>query len=356
MTENTLTERIAELRAAIPAAEPAHPDVALWRTATPDDIDAIHAVHAASDAVDHPTWITPREDVADTFDLPHIDHSRDTILALDAEGAVIAFGSAFLHPARAGELTVHLGGSVRPDHRRRGIGSQVLAWQVARGLAQLAEVAPTLGPVPEGSPTDAWTADLKVYGEESQPDQQAIAERAGLTAERWFTTMERDMAVSAPEVAAPDGIRVVAYTHDRDEDARLARNDAFRDHWGSLPSQPESWAKFVGGPFFRSDLSRLALDSDGRIVGFSLASVNEEDWEALGATHSYIDLIGVVRDHRRRGIAPLTVASSLAAIGAAGLERAVLDVDTASPTGANSLYEGLGFTATERSVALVRHV
>lgn len=50
------------------------------------------------------------------------------------------------------------------------------------------------------------------------------------------------------------------------------------------------------------------------------------------------------------------IAASLEAITAAGLEKAVLDVDTASPTGANSLYEGLGFRATERSMALVRHV
>ena len=40
----------------------------------------------------------------------------------------------------------------------------------------------------------------------------------------------------------------------------------------------------------------------------------------------------------------------------AGLDKAVLDVDTESPTGANSLYGRLGFTPTERSVALVSHI
>ena len=63
-----------------------------------------------------------------------------------------------------------------------------------------------------------------------------------------------------------------------------------------------------------------------------------------------------MRAHRRRGVAPFVIAATLAAIGEAGLERAVLDVDTASPTGANSLYEGLGFVATERSVALVTRI
>jgi hypothetical protein len=33
----------------------------------------------------------------------------------------------------------------------------------------------------------------------------------------------------------------------------------------------------------------------------------------------------------------------------------VLDVDTASKTGANTLYERLGFRATHRQQALVRH-
>ena len=42
--------------------------------------------------------------------------------------------------------------------------------------------------------------------------------------------------------------------------------------------------------------------------------------------------------------------------GAGDREKAVLDVDTASPTGADALYEGLGFVADERSVALVAHI
>ena len=376
MSEKSLVQRLAELRADAPVSLPSHPDVAVWRAPTEADIDAIRAVAVAADTVDHPTWTTPREEIADTFDLPHIDHARDSLVALDASGTIIAFGSSFLHPARAGALTAHLGGAVHPQWRRRGIGTVLLRWQRARGLEQLAQAAAEI----EAAETDAAvatsaaadepaasdeanpttptprTADLKLYGEESQPDQQRLAERAGFTAERWFTSMERDMSAPLPTPPAPEGITIVAYTHERDDDARLARNDAFRDHWGSLPSQPESWAKFVGGPFFRADLSRLALDAEGAIVGFCLASVNEDDWQTLGATNSYIDLIGVVRAHRRRGVAPFVIAATLAAIGEAGLERAVLDVDTASPTGANSLYEGLGFVATERSVALVTRI
>ena len=159
------------------------------------------------------------------------------------------------------------------------------------------------------------------------------------------------------DVDAIHGVLAAADRVDhRDDDARQARNDAFRDHWGSLDSQSETWAKFVGGEFFRPDLSRLVVDADGAIAAFCLVSVNEDDWATLGASHAYIDLIGVVREHRRRGLAPLVISGALQAIADAGLAKAVLDVDTASPTGANTLYERLGFVATERSVALVKKI
>ena len=346
MSEKPLSERVG---APVAPPSPQHPEIARWRPATRDDIDAVHAVAVAADAVDHPTWTTPRSEIADDFELAHLDPARDTLLAEAADGTVVGYAGAMLHPSREnGELTVYLSGAVHPDHRRRGIGTQLMAWANGRGREHLAETA---------AAEDGLTAaELKVYAEEPNTDQQKLAERLGFRAERWFSSMLRDLGEPVPERVEPEGITVVAYSHDRDDDAREARNDAFRDHWGSRPSDPQRWKQFVGGEFFRTDLSRLALDTDGRIVAFCLASVNEDDWVTLGASNAYIDLIGVVRDHRGQGLAPLVVSRTLKAIADAGLEKAVLDVDTASPTGANTLYERLGFTATERWVALVAHL
>lgn len=339
MSESPLSARVAA-PAEIPA--PQHPDVAQWRGATVDDIDALHALFAAGGRVDHPTYTIPREEIADTFTLPHIDPARDTILAFDPDGTLVAASTAVLHPSRDIAAKVHLDGAVHPEHRRRGIGTVALRWAYDRALQQLATIdAPIEGQV-------------ALYTQEHNADAAALAERLGLSTERWFTSMVRDLADPLPVLPVPEGTALVTYTPDRALDALAARNDAFRDHWGSLPSVEESWRTFVDGPFLRHDLSTLLVE-DGRIVAFCLASVNEDDWEALGASNTYIDLIGVVRDRRGRGYAPTVITRTLEAARAAGLEKAVLDVDTASPTGAHGLYERLGFTATDRDRVLIRH-
>lgn len=319
---------------------PQHPDIAHARGMTADDIDAVHELFAAAGRVDHPTFTIPREEIADVFTLPHIDPARDVILAFAADGALLASASSFLHPSRDEIAKAQLNGAVRPDMRRRGIGAAVLAWSTTRAREQLASV---------DAPVEK---QMVLYAEERTVDAVRLAERFGLRPERWFTTMERDLSAPIPERTAPEGTELVTYRPELAEAARVARNDAFRDHWGSLATTPDSWRAFVAGPFLRSDLSSVVIEGE-RIIAFCLASVNEDDWTALGASHAYIDLIGVVRDRRGRGLAPTVIAHTLRAARDAGLERAVLDVDTASPTGALGLYERLGFVATERSCALV---
>jgi ribosomal protein S18 acetylase RimI-like enzyme len=337
-----LSERV-DAPATLPV--PSHDAVDAWRPATSDDIDAIHATQRLMDAVDHPTWTTPREDIAEDFESSHIDPERDSLIALDADGTVIAWGVTALGPGQETRVQSYAFGGVHPEWRGRGIGRTLFEWQFARSLQQLASSSLSL---------PGWTV---AYQEEGNASAARLMTRFGLRLERYFTSMERVVEEPIPEFPASDGIEIVPFTRELSEATRLARNDAFRDHWGSQPTVPERWEQFVGGEAFRDDLSFVAVESDGaggrRVVAFALSTVNEDDWAAQGFSSGYVALIGVTRDRRGRRLAPACIAALLSSYERAGLERAVLDVDTESPTGANSLYAGMGFVPTTRSLAFV---
>ncbi len=344
MTENEqhvplpLSQRIS---APAVVAEPRRPLVDTWRPATPTDVDAIMVFAAACDAVDHPTFTTARDEVEELFELDHHDPARFTRVGLDAEGRILALASVMIHPSQDVHVNAFLSGRVHPQWRRRGIGREVLRWEDETVRSALTELDTTL------------PAAVFLYAEERDAGVRVLGAESGMVEERWFTTMLRDMSEPIADVSpAGDSVQIVALTPDLIESTRLARNDAFRDHWGSLDTPPDRWARFTSGEHFRADLSRVAVD-DGRVVALALASVNEDDWPALGYSNAYIDLIAVVRSHRGRKLAPATVTALLRAIAGEGLQRAALDVDTDSPTGANRLYTALGFTATDRSLALV---
>ena len=101
---------------------PRHPEIAEWRPATPDDIDVVTTLMQAADRVDHPSWVTPRDDVAETFESTWIDPQRDTLVGFDADGRLLAVGAVQVHPSRDVHLHAYLNGRVHPDARGRGIG------------------------------------------------------------------------------------------------------------------------------------------------------------------------------------------------------------------------------------------
>lgn len=349
--ENEQRPLSARVHAPVLAPVPVHGEVASWRAATVADLDAIAQLTAAVEAVDHPSWSTPREELRHPFEVSHIDPAADTLLGFAADGTLVASGQATQSAIVDSRVQAYATGSVHPAWRGRGIGRQLLAWALARAQQHLAASESTL---------PGWVI---MYAEESNTAAISLGLRAGLSIERYFTTMERDLTLPIPQIEPPQGVSLVRFTPEFTEATRLARNDAFRDHWGSQPSAPESWAKFIGGEVFRPDLSWLAVEAapgaedagphGQRVVAFALASVNRDDWALQGFSSAYIDLIGVARDRRGQKLAPAVIAAQLRGAAAEGLDRAILDVDTASPTGAHMLYSGMGFVATEREVALV---
>ncbi|MFC9618835.1 GNAT family N-acetyltransferase [Streptomyces sp. NPDC056930] len=136
-------------------------------------------------------------------------------------------------------------------------------------------------------------------------------------------------------------------------------NDAFRDHWGSQPVTAAERAAGDRLEAFRPDLSVLAVTPDThdgeRVVGFVYVDVAQDEWPLRGGPFGYITAVGVRRDARGQGLARAMLSHVLRALRADGLDRALLDIDAESPTGALGLYQSLAFNVTDRAVSLVKH-
>ncbi|MFF2389632.1 GNAT family N-acetyltransferase [Agromyces sp. NPDC058104] len=317
---------------------PEHPDVDRWRPAVPGDLDELLAFHADVARVDHPNWVESRDELLETFELSHVDPRRDTLVGVAEDGRILASGAVFLPPGQETLVRSIIAGAVRPEVRGRGIGRLMLEWELARAREQLAA---------SDEPLPGW---IMAHAEEVSPDAQSLLERAGLELRRHFFTLEREAAPSVDlgiELGSADeAVVIVPWSAEWTESARLARNAAFVDHWGSQSTGEERWTRFVGGEQFAPGLSFLAIAPvDGRdeVIGFVLALRNEQDWAGQGFTSSYVQLVGVVRPWRGRGIARHLLARHLGACRDEGLEKATLDVDAENPTGALGLYTGLGF-------------
>ena len=324
-------------------ALPIHPDIAAWRPLTPDDLDELTALQQAADAVDHPSWTTPREDLLEELTHSYIDLAHDSLAGLSADGRIVAWGLNVMPPGAETVVRVFLHGTTHPEVRGAGIGRQLLQWQ--RGRAQQMLKSCDL-------PLRGW---ILQYLSASNVAGIRLAELLGFHAARYFATLTRDLSQPLPVVPAPPGVAIVPWSDELSADVLAAKNEAFRDHWGSQPTSGEQWAKIAGGEFFRPELSFIALaDDEHTVAGLVVTSVLEHDWPHQGYTSSYIGLVGVRRAWRGRGIAPALLARTLEATVAAGLERVVLDVDTENPSGAVDLYTSLGFVPDDsREVAML---
>lgn len=324
---------------------PAHLELT-WRPLQAADARALFELVQAIEAADEPPQRESYEEVVDLFDGDWKDVHRDSLAGLDADGVLRAFGFVEVRPGDRRTVRAFLRGGVHPAWRGRGIGRALVAWLEGRGRQKLVEAGKEL------------PARLAVFVDEQARDQRRLWAAAGFSPIRWYTDMRRDLAAPLPEGRVPAGLRVVPWTPELDDAVRLAHNEVFADHWGSEPATPESWKHHA---HFVPSWSFVALSDDGDpaegadhggpvVAGYLVSSRFEQDWEPLGYTYGYTDLLGVRRPWRGTGLASALLRHAMEAYRADGMQYASLGVDTANPSGAHGLYERLGYEATHGSV------
>ncbi|MDI6022716.1 GNAT family N-acetyltransferase [Leucobacter sp. UT-8R-CII-1-4] len=342
-TQLPLSERIQL------TAQPVIPtgfDDLTWRSLEHADLPALLVLQNLCNAVDSPESVTTLDELEESFATPSFDAKLDSLIAFDTEGRAVAHAESFMDDEAETLVNVYLNGCVHPERRREGIGRALLAWQEARGLQQLAASPLTL---------PGW---LNTHAEADASAPLALLKGAGYLPTRWWLSMQRVLGDDLPVRSLAEGVRFEPYSAEWSEPARIAMNDAFRDHWGSQPASKDEWESGERLESFKPELSTVAVvtldDGSEQVAGVLTVEISEEEWQANGFSFGYISGLGVLRDWRGKGIAQGLLTRALAQLKAAGLERAVLDVDSDSPTGANGLYEHLGFREKSRSLSLTK--
>ncbi|WP_448060279.1 N-acetyltransferase family protein [Cellulomonas hominis] len=319
---------------------PTVPDPGLgltWGPLSPADAPELAALVAVIEAADaQPTRTSPPE-VAEWFDGDWKDHARDTLAGRDAAGAMRAWAQVRTAPGDTNVVRAFLGGGVHPDWRGRGVGRALVAWMDGRARQLLAASGKELPARLAAFLRQDDTAGLRLYT------------AAGFAPVRYYAEMRRPLDGGVPDVGVPDGIRIVAWSDELDEQVRLAHNEAFADHWGSEPRTPESWA--IERSMFAPQWSRVAVDElTGEVAGYAVSGRYEHDWPVAGYSSGYTELLGVRRRWRGRGLAVSILAEVMRAYRADGMEYAELTVDTANPSGAHGLYASLGYEVSHGEV------
>jgi mycothiol synthase len=229
---------------------------------------------------------------------------------------------------RPGSPRARVALDVDPDERGR-LDGELLAWAVEVGRREKA--------------AGRLHADvLEVGAQPTQVERVRLLQAAGFRAARHWHELMRGLDDPIDDHPPPAGVSIRPWADDLSEQAHDAHVDAFRDHWGSSPTDAAMWRLMTVGAMSRPDLHRLAV-AGGTVVGYLLVGVYPQDWELKGVRDGWVDTLGTRRGWRGRGVASSLLVEVMRAMRADGLTHVSLGVDSESPTGATRLYASLGF-------------
>ncbi len=306
-----------------------------WRDAA--DYSSMAAVMGASNDFDKVPWLPTAENLRIEIEGEDgIDATSDIVL-VEVDGDLVAEAQVW-RVTRDGTAMFEIGGHVVPTFRRRGIGRALLRENLRRATERAAFE-------PAGAPVL-----IESFVEETETGHRAILAEAGFETVRHFFLMRVSGLDDVPDAPLPDGLELRTVTPDHHRPIFDAEAEAFKDHWGHREQTDDMFRTMFAPAELDTGLWAVAWDGD-EIAGVVQAWIWSEENAKLGVKRGWLERISVRRPWRRRGLARALTAEALRKLRAAGMEDAMLGVDSENPTGALGLYEGLGFEVYSRAAA-----
>jgi len=268
---------------------------------------------------------------------PQFDLERDTRIVLNEDGELVGYAEVW--DVDEPHVRIHGWGRVHPDHRGRGIGSALLAWEEARARE-------AIGRAPEGTRVILGSGALV----KDAPGRELL-EANGFEAVRYFRRMVIEMDRRPPDPVWPDGVTIRAFDPEKDLEATVRSvRDTFSDHWGHVDTpfeeELEFWRHWIGEEKDFDPRIWYLAEAGDEVVATCLCWPKRHEDPDLG----WINVLGVARAWRRRGLALALLRQTFGEFYARGKRRVGLGVDAASLTGANKLYERAGMKTARESV------
>jgi mycothiol synthase len=171
----------------------------------------------------------------------------------------------------------------------------------------------------------------------------SLIERMGFVPARVFERMELELSATVIFEPTVPGYSVRPLVGVGEVDAwNAVYNVAFRDHYDFHALTREQRLMFMDQASYVPELDLVAVGPDRSLAAFCWIIRRDED---DGDITWMVELVGTHPDHRRRGLAGALISTGLAGIQERGGRRVFLEVDSTNPTGANRLYDRLGFRA-----------
>ena len=208
---------------------------------------------------------------------------------------------------------------VAPDHRREGVGTQLLQRLIMES----------------GTP-------LRVWAMGDTPAAQALAAGADMIRQRELLIMERRLDGELPEPAAPPGVVIRTFVPGQDEHDWLQVNAAaFAQHPEQSQIDADDLKDRMAEPWFDPSGFFVAL-KDGAMIGFHWTKQHQDQ---LGEVY----VLGVAPWAARQGLGKALLLTGLRSLQQRGSTRVELYVEADHQT-AIELYLTYGFAIASRDV------
>ncbi|HIZ97857.1 MAG TPA: GNAT family N-acetyltransferase [Candidatus Janibacter merdipullorum] len=320
-----------------------------WSSRAPEesDVDALVALVSAEKRAIEGSGLVEAEVIAGEA-VGQGAWTRRQVVVLDEQARIRVW--ARVHDRAAGRTNVDLTADPELDREQeQALAGILLAWaeEVAFTIARGRGLGGTRLDVSVHEDDDRLRSMLSPAGYHLARTWKQMTRRCEAGDEDLVTTHRREGVEVRRVAKREDGTPVAA---DLQAVYRMIE-ESFADHFNSYrESFPEFLARLREAPGHRWDHWWIAdIDVDGQWVpgGAVAALVLPEDESGVEGT--YIDYIGVHRMARGRGVAKSLLHTVLADAARRGRNRVSLEVDADSPTGADGLYESMGWVTGHRT-------